>query len=207
MIPPVERLRGHILRRFPEGLSVFKLQPISQGEMRNLLKRYHGGRALPSDMIDGFTIKIASPSILPELVRLINLSIQEGKFCDMWKFEVVVPHHKKGDKFSVDNYHPVCHLIDLGKLTELVMWDQLLKHCLKYHLIHPHHHGSMPFHDCVTAIGQLQDTVTLAADKKELSGIIMLDQTAAFDLVDHAFLLEKMGAYNFHQHTVAWFSS
>ena len=35
----------------------------------------------------------------------------------------------------------------------------------------------------------------------------MEDQTAAYDLVDHRDLLEKMTLYNFHSKTVAWFAS
>ena len=65
----------------------------------------------------------------------------------------------------------------------------------------------MPLHDCVTAIGQLQDTVTLAAEQKSLAGVIMLDQRESYDLLDHEVLLVKMAAYNFHQHTVKWFRS
>ena len=33
----------------------------------------------------------------------------------------------------------------------------------------------------------------------------MLDQKAAYDLVDHRVLLSKMATYNFHQCTIKWF--
>ena len=69
-----------------------------------------------------------------------------------------------------DNYRHVCHLIELGKLVELVVWDQLLGHCVDGGLLHPHHHGSNPNQDCVTALGNLQDAVTRAAEEKLLAG-------------------------------------
>ena len=50
----------------------------------------------------------------------------------------------------------------------------------------------MPGHDCVTAVGQLQDMITREADNKSLTAIIMLDQKAAYDLVDHIILLGKL---------------
>ena len=152
-------------------------------------------------------LKTAARVTLPASVKLVNLSITEAKFHDRWKFQVVVTHHKKGDKFSVGNYYPVCHLIEMGKLVELVVWDQLLSHCVKHGLIHPHHHGSMPHHDRVTALSHLQDTVSKAAEGKNLAAVIMLDQTASYDMVDHGILLQNMLAYNFHPHTVAWFAS
>ena len=87
-------------------------------------------------------------------------------------------------------------------MVELVVWDQLMEHCLAHSLIHPNHHGSIPGHDCVTTVGHLQDKVTLTADNKLLSAVVMLDQTPAFDLVDHRVLLLKMQAYNFSNHLV-----
>ena len=101
----------------------------------------------------------------------------------------------------------MCYLVEMGKLVELVVWDQLIEHCLAHGLIHLNHYGSMPGHDCVTAVGHLQDTVTRAADTKLLSAVVMLDQTAAFDLVDHRTLLLKMQAHNFSKETVLWFQS
>ena len=89
----------------------------------------------------------------------------------------------------------------------MVVWDQLIEHCLAHGLIHPNHHGSIPGHDCVTAVGHLQNTVTKAADARLLSAVVILDQTAAFDLVDQRTLLLKMQAHNFSKETVLWFHS
>ena len=120
---------------------------------------------------------------------------------------MVVPHHKKVDKYKVENFRPVCHLIEMGKIVELVVLDQLLGHFVTHKLIHPNHHGSMPSHDCVTAVGHLKDTVTREADSKLMSAVMILDQSSAYDLVDHRTLLQKMKGYNFSQETAKWFGS
>ena len=121
----------------------------------------------------------------------------------MW----LCPTTKKGDKGKVSNYWTVCHLIEMGKMVELVVWDQLMSHCVRHHIIHPNHHGSLPSHYCATALGHIQDLVTQAADRRQLAAVVMEDQTAAYDLVDHRDLPEKMTLYNFHHKTVAWFAS
>ena len=162
------------------------LKPISQPKMRELLRKYGGGRALGGDSLDGHLIKTASKVLLPALTHLVNLSIKEGTFLERWKFHVVLPHHKKGDREDPENYRPVCHLVEIGKLVELVVWDQLMGHTQRHHLLHPNHHGSLPGHSSATAICQVQDALTKAADAKHLAAVVLLDQKAAFDLVDHS---------------------
>ena len=56
-------------------------------------------------------------------------------------------------------------------------------------------------------MGQLQDAATKSADSKELKAVVMLDQTAAFDLVDHQILLAKMREMQFQHSTIKWFNS
>ena len=89
------------------------------------------------------------------------------------------------------NYRPVCHLINLDKLVEHVVWDQLLQQCVNHELINP-----KPNFVC-----HLQETATRAADTKLLTAIIMLKHMAAYYLVDHGDLSEKTMAYNFHNKT------
>ena len=71
------------------------------------------------------------------MVHIIDIYIQDSKIADRWKYPVVIPHHKKGDKFSVENFRLFCHLAELGKSVELAVWDQLDQHCISYGLIHP----------------------------------------------------------------------
>ena len=59
----------------------------------------------------------------------------------------------------------------------------------------------------MTAVGQVLDATTQAAEDKLLSAVIMLDQTAAFDIVDHGHLLMKMRLLNFDTKTLDWFRS
>ena len=98
----------------------------------------------------------------------------------------------------------MCHLIEVGKL---VVWDQLQNHCSKYGIIHPNHQGSVPLHDCTSAVGQLEDAASMTAEDKKLAALVMLDQTAAFDLVGHGLLPAKMKVLQFWEATINWFRS
>ena len=46
-----------------------------------------------------------------------------------------------------------------------------------------------------------------AAKAKKLTAALLVDQSAAYDLLDHLILLEKLEVYNFDQNSINWFQS
>ena len=54
---------------------------------------------------------------------------------------------------------------------------------------------------------QMYDTWVQAVDKGELAGVCMLDMSAAFDVVDHGILLDKLKLYGFDGMAVQWMSN
>ena len=117
---------------------------------------------------------------------------------------MVHPHHKKGSREDPDNYRPVCHLVEMGKLTGMVVWDQMMDHTLQRHLLHPNHHGSLPGHSPATAIGQVYNELTMGADNKLISAVILLNQKVAFGLVNHSALVSKLMVCGFSDTMVLW---
>ena len=53
----------------------------------------------------------------------------------------------------------------------------------------------------------MYDTWVKAVDKKELSGVCLLDMSAAFDIVDHSLLLQKLELYGFDDIATGWVKS
>ena len=74
-------------------------------------------------------------------------------------------------------------------------------------LFHGNHHGGLPHHSTTTALVQLHDMFLQAAKSKKLNGALLLDQSAAYDLLDHSILLKKLEVYNFDQNSINWFKS
>ena len=46
-----------------------------------------------------------------------------------------------------------------------------------------------------------------ASENTQLSATLLLDQSAAYDLVDHLLFLKKLKLYNFDESTIQWFQS
>ena len=59
----------------------------------------------------------------------------------------------------------------------------------------------------LTALAQLQHIWVQSAEKRKLTAALLLDLSAAFDVVDHKILLEKLTLYGLSENTVNWFRS
>ena len=165
-------------------------------------KRAHG-----FDFIDSYSIKLAFPHIEQVLLHLVNLSIEKSKFAKRWKIQLVLPLHKKNDKLEGSNYRPVSHIIEISKIVEYIVHDQVYQHFSINNIFHPNHHGFLENHSTATALIQLYDLWIKAAEKQELSAALLLDQSAAFDVVDHQIFLQKLKVYKFSQNSIDWFKS
>ena len=205
-IDPKVRL-GEFLRKRSEPIPSFNLKKISISILRKILKKRKGNRSSGIDYIDGYSIKLAAPLIENILLHLVNLSIEKSKYPNLWKVNKVSPQFKKGDKTKGENWRPITDIVFVSKLAEAAVFDQVAEHFSSNKLWHPNHHGFRPHHSTATALCQLYDFWIRAAESKELSAALLLDLSAAFDVVDHKILLDKLELYNFSAETLSWFKS
>ena len=98
-------------------------------------------------------------------------------------------------------------IIFFNKLAEAAVLLQISEKLSVNKLWHPNHHGFRPNHSTATAIAQLYDIFIRGAENKELTAALLLDLSAAFDVVDHQILLQKLELYNCSQNTISWFRS
>ena len=114
-IPPKDRLKSWLLK---EGIRPppFQFKEIDKKSFRGIMKRIKGKRVHGVDWIDSFSIKIASPLIEDCLIHIVNLSIRKSTFASRWKPQLIFPFHKKKEKDKLENFRPVSHLVQIGKI-------------------------------------------------------------------------------------------
>ena len=91
-----------------------------------------------------------------------------------------------------------------SKILERVVFQQIIKYLSENKLLHPNHHSYRKHHNTTTALIQMYDTWVQAVDGGELSGVCLLDMSAAFDIVDHGLLLQKLKLYGFENCVLDW---
>ena len=121
VIHPTERLKTWLRR---EGIRPppFCLKEIDKKTFRGIMKKMKAKRIHGVDWIDSFSLKAASPLIEDCLMHLINLSIRKSRFSSRWKPQLIFPTHKKNEKDKLENYRPVSHLVQVGKMVEYAIY-------------------------------------------------------------------------------------
>ena len=102
-------------------------------------------------------------------------------------------------------YRPVNLL--LGKIVEKAIFNQLVKYLEDNRLLNPNHHGGRKGHSTTTALLQMYNTWMEQLEEGHLVGIMMIDQSAAFDLCDHKLLIEKMKLLGVEETSASWLES
>ena len=96
-------------RKGAEPPPEFRIKKIDLATLRKAIKRMKGKR-----------VHISAPLIEDSLHHLVNLSIENQNFATPWKPQLILPFHKKKEKTKVENYRPVSHLVEVGKLVEYI---------------------------------------------------------------------------------------
>ena len=105
------------------------------------------------------------------------------------------------------NYRPVALLSPLSKVLEKIVYEQLYNHFSENCLFQQSLHGYRKHRSTQTALLQLYDRWVRAAMDGKLSGSVLLDLSAAFDLVDSELLIKKLEVYKIDSQILNWIHS
>ena len=95
----------------------------------------------------------------------------------------------------------------MSKLLEKAVFNQLVQYLEENDLVHPNLHGSRAGHSTATALTQLYDNWVEEVEQGKMVGVLLCDQSAAFDLCDHFLLIEKLKLMGVQEVAIDWFRS
>ena len=108
---------------------------------------------------------------------------------------------------EISNYRPIAILSPLGKVIEKAVYSQIYSYFTNNKLFHANLHGFRRNRSTQTALIQMHDRWVKAAEQGHVTGVLLLDLSAAFDLVDHEILLKKLKIYGLNQGFTEWIKS
>ena len=186
---------------------IFKLREISLLETANLNKGLGSSKSFGHEGLDAMAIKLAANSLLKPINFLINLSIRKQEFATHWKIGRLIPLFKGKRLAKTDpyNYRPISLLPVTSKLLERAVQNQLLEFMIQSKQLNRNQNAYLRNHSTTTTLLQLTEQLYTATDEKLISVMMTIDESCAFDSVDHDLLLQKMLLYNFSENTVKWF--
>ena len=187
---------------------LFEFEPTSESEIKTIIEE-SGLNCSQSDILPASLYKDNLYSMLPTLVKLVNLSLCTGSM-DGAKIADIIPLIKNDslDPNVLKNYRPVSNLTFLGKLIERVVLKRLSNHLDNNGLNCPEQFAYKKNHSTETLLIKIVNDVLIAADEKSATVIMLLDLSAASDTVDHNLLLRILKhEIGIRGTALAWFTS
>ncbi len=154
------------------------------------------------------TVREALPCVLPVLTDLISRSLQSSIFPSAWKISEVVPLVKEGDHAISSNIKQTCIVISCDvKSCERIVLNQLNSYMIKEKRLTRRQSGNKHLHSCETLGVFITNKVFNAMDSQELTVIVLLDFSKAFDSIGHCKLIAKLQALGLSLSALEWFRS
>ena len=90
------------------------------------------------------------------------------------------------------NYRPVSDLPFVSKVLEKVVSSRIEEHLISNNLHEQHQSAYRTFHSTETALLKVQNDILQSLDKNNVTVLVMLDLSAAFDTIGHKAMLHRL---------------
>ncbi|PFX25634.1 RNA-directed DNA polymerase from mobile element jockey [Stylophora pistillata] len=169
----------------------------------------HGSSSDDLVMLSEFQTLSEEAELLLVISRMVNTSLEKGYFADDRKRAVVHPLLKKsGLQLINKNFRPVSNLQFMSKLTEKVVAVHLQEHMLVNGLFPELQSAYRQHHSMETALLKVKNDLLMAMDKGQVTPLVLLGLSFAFDTVDHEILLERLrSTIGLRGKVLSWFDS
>ena len=144
------------------------------------------------------------------ILNMVNLSISSQIYPSTLKQSKIIPFlkHSTPPKPPTDpgSYRGINLLMSLGICLDKIVLKQTLEYLIENSLVHHAHHGSLKGCSTTTAVVTLMDTWSeLIKERKEVAAIA-LDQSCAYNLIDHKILIAKIKLLAFQPSAIEWYT-
>ena len=132
-------------------------------------------------------------TVLPNLLSIVNSSLQTGTVPNVLKHGIIRPLLKKTlDTNNLINYRPITNLPFLPKILEKVVAKQLTAHLTKHSLHDDFQSAYKPGFSTETVLLKVKDYIQSSFDNCKGVLLAMIHMSAAFDTLSHDILLGRL---------------
>lgn len=150
-------------------------------------------------------LKLIYHEIKDVLCHIFNYSLLNSVYPSQWKNAVILPLPKVSNPSMCSQYRPINILCVLGKILDKLAFHQIKQYIDDNNILYKYQSGYRSFYSTQTALIKVTDDIRSAIDKRQLTLVMLLDFSRAFDCVNHKLLLSILRSCNFSNNTVSWF--
>lgn len=183
--------------------------PVTDTEVERLFALM-STKSSPLDFVPTSVIKACRGTFAHIIARLANLSFDHATFPARFRMAQVTPLIKKHglDKNDPGNYRPISNPNTVSKIIERLALARIAPHVTTSPSFDPMQSAYRRRHSTETALLKITNDIYEGFDNRQSTILFALDQSAAFDRIDHSTLISRL------QHTfgvtgqvLAWLSS
>ena len=179
----------------------FKFQLTNQVLVEKLLLDINVQKSCGHDMISPRLLKESAVVIARPIANIINSSISQCKYPVSWKMGQVTPLFKKDDELSKANYRPITVLPAINNIYEKILVLQL--NDFYGSILSDIISSYRKFHSCETSLLRMTEEWRSMRDNGQLVGIVSMDLSKVFDVIQHPLLIAKLKAYGLDKDSCA----
>lgn len=142
------------------------------------------------DNINPKFVKIILPYLLPFITHFFNTIIMSSCYPKKWRHSKIIPFPESGAE-----YRPIAILPYLSKVLEKLLYLQMSTFLYDSGLMVENQSGFRPKHSCVTTLIDVAEDLRRDLDDKNVSVLVLLDHSKAFDTIDHDILALKLSRF------------
>jgi len=179
--------------RHHEGPCLSEFEPVTEDEVLRLLSSM-SSKSSPLDFIPTSLLKACSGSFAHVIARLANLTFEFGTFPTCFKTAQITPLLKQRglDEADPSNYRPISNLNTISKILERLALVRLVPHVSASPSSDMMQSGYRKWHSTETALLKITNDIFEGFDSRKSTILIALDQSAAFDCIEHETLVNRM---------------
>ena len=182
------------------------IKPVASGEVFNIIKNMKNKATLDTK-VSALKMANTDPKFTHTLAKIITASFEQGIFPQSLKLARVVPVYKNGTKTEVSNYRPISLLTSFSKIYEKLMHNRIVDFMEKNNSFYEMQYGFRSGRSCEHALLKAQSILLNSLNKNQISLLLLIDFSKAFDMVEHSILLKKLSHYGIRGTTLSWLKS
>lgn len=153
--------------------------------------------AYGSDKISICMLRYCSPYLDPYITHIINSCLEYNYYPQHWKESIIRPIAKISNPKEFSDLRPVSILPAISKILEKAVHLQITKYLDEFNILSDFQAGFRAGYSTSSALVNVTNDVVESMDNKELTALVALDFSKAFDTINHKLMYAILSFYGF----------
>ena len=184
----------------------FSFSEVTVGQVIKMVRTIKSN-ACGVDGISAYFLKLGIEHSVYAFTDIINASLKFNKFPERWKQSLVKPLPKVSNPSVASDYRPISLLPAFSKIVEKLVAKQMVDYLKQTGYLDNLQSAYKQSHSTITALLNVSDDIYEALENSELTFLVLLDYSKAFDCANHRLILAKLKAAGFRDDSLSWITS